>query len=177
MVRVRFQDGSDELVVFLSTKIPAVEISASNDSVGYPSGVTIVEPKDANDSASYVRSNSVRITVSATDSSGEKANTVSGDFSIRLDTAAVTPGNIRELESTIGKVTLADAEDLSSSVDVKRAVEGNDRVRVSYEEKTASGTTVTVSYMTDAAEIASSMKTETRITKFPIPIRMRTERR
>ena len=151
VVRVRFQDGSDELVVFLSTKIPMVEISASNDSVGYPSGVTIVEQKDASDSASYVRSNSVRITVSATDSSGEKAKTLSGDFSIRLDTAAVTPGNIRGLESTIGKVTLADVEDLSSSVDVKRAVEGNDRVRVSYEEKTASGATVTVSYMTDAA--------------------------
>ncbi len=151
VVRVRFQDGSDELVVFLGTKIPTVRISASNDSVGYPSGVTIVEQKDPLDTANYVRSNAVRITVSATDSSGEKSETVSGDFSIRLDTAAVTPGNIRELESTIGKVTLADAEDLSTSVDAKRAVVGTDLVRVSYEEKTASGTIVTVSYMTDAA--------------------------
>lgn len=151
VIRVRYQDGSDELVVFLSTKIPSVVISASNDSTGRPSGVTIVEPKDAGDSASYVRSNLVRITVSATDSSGEKPKTVSDDFKLRLDTAAVTPGNIRQAESTIGKVTLADVEDLSPSVEVKRSVVGKDRVKVSYEEKTASGTVVTVSYETDAS--------------------------
>ena len=150
VIRVRYQDGLDSLVVFLSTKIPTVEISASNDSVGRPSGVTIVEPKDAGDSASYVRSNLVRITVSATDSSGEKPKTVSNDFKLRLDTAAVTPGNIRQAELTIGKVTLSDAEDLSPSVEAKRSVVGKDRVKVSYEEKTASGT-VTVSYITDAS--------------------------
>ncbi len=151
VIRVRYQDGSDSLVVFLSTKIPDVVIVASNDSVGRPSGVTIVEPKDAGDSASYVRSNVVRITVSATDSSGEKPKTVSDDFKLRLDTAAVTPGNIRQAESTIGKVTLSDVEDLSPSVEVKRSVVGKDRVKVSYEEKTASGTVVTVSYITDAS--------------------------
>lgn len=150
VIRVRYQDGSAELVVFLSTKIPDVVISASNDSVGRPSGVTIVEPKDSDDTASYVRSNSVRITVAATDSSGEKPKTVSNEFKIQLDTAAVTPGNIRQVESTIGKVTLSDVEDLSPSVEVKRAVVGKDRVKVSYEEKTASGT-VTVSYFTDAS--------------------------
>lgn len=151
VIRVRYQDGSDSLVVFLGTKIPSVVISASNDSTGRPSGVTIVEPKDAGDSASYVRSNFVRITVSATDSSGEKPKTVSYGFKLRLDTAGVTSGNIKRAESTIGKVTLSDVEDLSPSVEVKHSVVGKDRVKVSYEEKTASGTVVTVSYETDAS--------------------------
>ena len=151
VVKVRYQDGSDEVVIYLGTKIPTVTISASNDSTGRPSGVTIVERKDPGDSASYVRSNSVLVTVSATDSSGEKPKTVSEAFRIRIDTVSVSPWNVKRAESTIGGVTLSDVKDLPSKVEVKRSVVGKDRVKVSYEDKTASGISVTVSYFTDAS--------------------------
>lgn len=141
----------DEVVIYLGTKIPTVTISASNDSAGRPSGVTIVERKEPGDSASYVRSNSVLISVSATDSSGEKPKTVSDAFRIRIDTVSVSPWNVKRAESTIGKVTLSDVKDLPSTVEVTRSVVGKDRIKVSYEDKTASGISVRVSYCTDAS--------------------------
>ena len=149
-IKVRYQDGSDVLVVFVSTRIPAVTIAASSDSVKNPSGVTIVEEKDKSDTASYVRGNSVVIAVSATDSSGAKPSTVSKTFKIEVDTVSVSAWNIGQAESTIGKVTLADEADLSTKVEVTHSVIGKDKIQVSYEEKTSSGATVTVSYYTDS---------------------------
>ncbi len=150
VIVVRFQDGSDTLVVYLNTKVPLVTVTASNDSAGRVSGVTIVEQMDEKDSSSYVRSNDPVISVTVTDRSGETAKTVTTQVSVHLDTVSVPKTKIAEAEKTIGKVTLADESDLSSSVEVSHRVVGENKIQVSYKDTTASGTVVTVSYYTDS---------------------------
>lgn len=150
VIVVRFQDGTDTLVVYLNTKVPLVTVTASNDSAGRVSGVTIVEQMDEKDSSSYVRSNDPVISVTVTDRSGETAKTVTTQVSVHLDTVSVPKTKIAEAEKTIGKVTLADESDLSSSVEVSHRVVGEDKIRVSYKDTTASGAVVTVSYYTDS---------------------------
>jgi len=150
VITVNYQDGSDQIVVYLSTKIPVVAISASNDTSGRASGVTIVEQKDPGDTASYVRSETALITISVVDSSGEKVQTAKTSFSVILDTATVTTSSIKTAEKTIGKVDLKDEADLSSSVKVTHTVIGENRIQVSYYDTTSAGTVVMVSYYTDA---------------------------
>ncbi len=150
VITVNYQDGSDQIIVYLSTKVPVVTVSASNDTSGRASGVTIVEQKDPSDTASYVRSENALITVSVVDSSGEKAQSAKTSFKIVLDTATVTASNIKTVEKTIGKVNLKDEVDLSSSVKVTHTVIGENRIQVSYYDTTSAGTVVLVSYYTDA---------------------------
>ena len=150
IITVKYQDGSDQIVIYLSTKIPVVTISASNDTSGRPSGVTIVEQKDADDLASYVRSNATIVTVSVVDSSGEKTQTAKTSFKVILDTARVSASNIKTAEQTIGKVNLKDEADLSSKVQVTHSVIGENLIQVSYDDTTSAGTVVKVSYYTDS---------------------------
>ena len=150
VINVKYQDGSDQIVVYVSTKIPDVAISASSDTSGRASGVTIVEQKDPGDTASYVRSETALITISVVDSSGETPQTGRTSFKVVLDTAAVTPSNIKTAEKTIGKVDLKDEADLSSSVKVTHTVLGENLIQVSYYDTTSAGTVVQVSYYTDA---------------------------
>ena len=150
VVKVSYQDGFAQVVIFLSTKIPEVTVSASNDKTGDPSGVTIVEPKDADDTASYIRSNTALVTIVVSDSSDGKVVKSESAFKVELDTATVTKSRIETAEKTVGKVTLVDESDLSPSVTVKHSVVGEDRIQVSYWDTTSNGTIVKVSYWTDA---------------------------
>ena len=150
VITVKYQDGFDQIVVYLSTKIPVVAISASNDTSGRASGVTIVEQKEPGDTASYVRSETALITISVVDSSGESVQTAKTSFKVILDTATVTSANIKTIENTIGKVNLKDETDLSTSIAVTHTVMGENWIRVSYYDTTSAGTVVLVSYYTDA---------------------------
>ncbi len=150
VVKVSYQDGFAQVVIFLSTKIPEVTVSASNDKTGDPSGVTIVEPKDADDTASYIRSNTALVTVVVSDSSDGKVVQSESAFKVELDTATVTKSQIETAEKTVGKVTLVDESDLSPSVTVSHSVVGTNRIQVSYLDTTSKGTIVKVSYWTDA---------------------------
>ncbi len=150
VIVVRYQDGADTVVVLLNTQIPEVKISASSDSSGRISGVTIVEQKDVDDTASYVRSNDPVISVSVTDRSGKKVESKTSQIKIHLDTVFVSKEKIQEAEKTIGKVTLSDESDLSSSVNVSHQVVGENKIRVSYDDTTAAGIAVKVSYFTDS---------------------------
>ena len=150
IIVVRYQDGSDTVVVLLNTQIPEVKISASSDSTGRISGVTIVEQKDADDTASYVRSNDPVISVSVTDRSGKKAESKTSQIKIHLDTVFVSKDKLQEAEKTIGKVTLSDESDLSSAVKVSHQVVGENKIQVSYDDTTAAGIVVKVSYFTDS---------------------------
>lgn len=149
-VKVSYQDGSATLVIILSTKIPKVTVTASNDTTGAPSGVTIVEEKEAGDTASYVRSKNALITVTVTDSSGEKPVTKKNSFKVALDTATVSKSQISAMEKTVGKVNVADESELSSKVKVTHSVVGENKIRVSYYDTTAAGTVVEVAYYTDS---------------------------
>ncbi|MGM9983413.1 MAG: cadherin repeat domain-containing protein [Fibrobacter intestinalis] len=150
VVKVSYQDGFAQVVIFLSTKIPEVSVSASNDKTGDPSGVTIVELKDADDTASYIRSNTALVTVVVSDSSEGKVVQSESSFKVELGTATVTKSQIETAEKTVGKVILVDESDLSPSVPVKHSVVGEDRIQVSYWDTTSNGTIVKVSYWTDA---------------------------
>ena len=150
VVKVSYQDGFAQVVIFLSTKIPEVTVSASNDKTGDPSGVTIVEPKDADDTASYIRSNTALVTIVVSDSSDGKVVKSESAFKVELDTATVTKSQIETAEKTVGKVTLVDESDLSPSVTVSHSVVGTNRIQVSYLDTTSKGTIVKVSYWTDA---------------------------
>ncbi|WP_308603051.1 cadherin domain-containing protein [uncultured Fibrobacter sp.] len=150
VVNVSYQDGSAQVVIFLSTKIPEVSVSASNDKTGDPSGVTIVELKDADDTASYIRSNTALVTVVVSDSSEGKVVQSESSFKVELGTATVTKSQIETAEKTVGKVILVDESDLSPSVPVNHSVVGEDRIQVSYWDTTSNGTIVKVSYWTDA---------------------------
>lgn len=149
-VVVRYQDGSDQVVVYLSTKIPTVSIAAESDSSGRASGVTIVEEKDPSDTASYVRSEVVWITISAIDSTGETPKTISNSFKIGLDTVSLSNSDISKAEVTIGKVQLLDESDLPANTKATHSVIGKDLVQVSYADTLLNGTVVKISYYTDA---------------------------
>ncbi|MCK9181886.1 MAG: cadherin repeat domain-containing protein [Fibrobacteraceae bacterium] len=145
---VSYQEGSDTLVVYRSSRIPDVAISASGDTSGRPSGVTIVEAKDAGDTASYVRSRSVDVSLSVTDSSGTSPRTDTLSVNVSLDTVSVTAKEIKTAEGTIGKVDLGDGS-AQPDGEVTHAVLGPDLMSVSYYDTTASGTAVRVTYYTD----------------------------
>lgn len=149
VVTVRYQDGSDQVVIFLSTKIPTVSITADSDSAGRASGVTIVEEKDPSDTASYVRSDVAWITVTAIDSALETPKKITHSFKVSLDTVSLSSSDVKKAEASIGKVEILDESDLPAGKTATHSVIGKDLVQVSYKDTLLNGTVVTITYYTD----------------------------
>src|SRR5574344_1949189 len=141
--------GSDTLVVYVSTTVPQVSITVAGVSGKSASGVTIVQQKDASDTASYVKTTTPKIAITATDPVTGK--TTGDSLTVKLDTSVtVSSSTYSALVSAVGSVTLAEESSLSSGTDVSHTVIGKNLIKVSY-EVTKDGKTYTVSYTTDSS--------------------------
>src|SRR5574344_1458092 len=141
--------GSDTLVVYVSTTVPQVSITVAGVSGKSASGVTIVQQKDASDTASYVKTTTPKIAITATDPVTGK--TTGDSLTVKLDTSVtVSSSTYSALVSAVGSVTLAEESSLSSGTDVSHTVIGKNLIKVSY-EVTKDGKTYTVSYTRDSS--------------------------
>jgi hypothetical protein len=141
--------GSDTLVVYVSTTVPQVSITVAGAGSKSASGVTIVQQKDASDTASYVKTTTPKIAITATDPVTGK--TTGDSLTVKLDTSVtVSSSTYSALISAVGSVTLAGEGSLPSGTEVSHTVIGKNLIEVSY-EVTKDGKTYTVSYTTDSS--------------------------
>jgi hypothetical protein len=98
--------GVDTLIVFVNTKGPKVAVSVTTPEQNPVTGVTIVETKDAGDTATYINSESTKLWVTVVDSS--KVGHVKDSFSVslELDTVSIASSIFKTMESIQSTVIL-----------------------------------------------------------------------
>ncbi len=141
--------GVDTLIVFVNTKGPKVAVSVTTPEQNPVTGVTIVETKDAGDTATYINSESTKLWVTVVDSS--KVGHVKDSFSVslELDTVSIASSIFKTMESIQSTVILEEESRLGDDQKVTHTAVNGNTIAVSYTYTDTKGNEVTVTYYTD----------------------------